>query len=121
MVVSKERLIEWEPQIRDVAQERILESTEKRLDVVQEKQEIQKSFLKKLKEVMKNKEGVVYAVIMNILILVGSIAAISLFIVIGGALMDPFLILSILLVILLFTVMEVFKLVEKETRCKNSH
>ena len=120
MVVAKERFIEWEPYVRDLAQERNLKSNKEPIDGVQEKQEIKRSFLKKMKDMIKNKEGLAYAIIVNSIILVSSLVAISLFIVIGGLLMDPFLILSILLLVLLFTVMEVFKLAEKETSCKNS-
>ncbi|MGB5912783.1 MAG: hypothetical protein WBH31_16440 [Promethearchaeia archaeon] len=120
MVVSKEKFIEWELNRCDLAKENILKENYKPVEIVQEKQELKKSYLRKVAEMIKARNSLVYAIIVNTLILTGSIVVISLFIVIGGLLMDPFLILSILLVILLFTVMEVFKLVEKETRCKNS-
>jgi hypothetical protein len=120
MVAAKEKIFEWEPQVRDVALERILEMNDRPIDVIQEKQVIKKSFLKKVAGLIKAKESLTHAIIVNMLILIGLIAVISLFIIMGGLFLDPFLILSILLVILLFTVMEVFKLVEKETRCKNS-
>ena len=119
MAAIKEEIFEWDPQVREIAQESIIESKEKDNDV-QEKQKIQKSFLKKMKDMIENKEGLGYAIIMNTFILIGSIMAISLCVVIGGLLMDPFLILSILLVVLLGIVLEVFKLAEKQTRCKNS-
>jgi len=120
MVVAKEEIFEWEPQIRDGAQEEILVSNYKPIDVVQGKQEIKKSFLKKVTDIIKAKESLKHTIIMNMLILVGSIAMISLFILMGGLLMNPFLILCILVVVLLIIVIEVFKLAEKETSCKNS-
>ena len=119
MVVSKDKSIEWEPQVRDFAQERILKSNNKPVDAVQEKQELKKSLLKKVGNLIKAKESLAHAIIVSILILVGSIAVISLFILIGGLLMDPFLIIGVLFMVLLFIMFEVFRLIDKETSCKN--
>ena len=120
MVVSKEKFIEWELIIYDIAKSNILKEDYKPVEIVQKKEEVRSSHLKKVKEVIKNKEGLGYAIIVNILILVGSIVVVSLFIAIGGLLMDPFLIFSVLFMVLLFVMLEFFKLIDKETSCKNS-
>ncbi|MFX1587169.1 MAG: hypothetical protein ACFFC1_03355 [Promethearchaeota archaeon] len=120
MVIAKEEIFEWEPEIRDVDQKRILKSNNKPIDAVQEKQELKKAFQKKLVDLIKVKENLAHVIIVNMLILVGSIAVISICIVIGRLLMDSFLIFSVLFMILLFVMFEVFRLVDKETNCKNS-
>ncbi len=119
MVVSKEKVIEWELVICDIAKDNILKEDYKSVEIVQKKEKVRSSFLKKAKEMIKNKEGLAYAIIVNILILVGLIVVISLIIGIGGLLMDPYLIFSVLFMVLLFVMYEVFRLVDKETSCKS--
>lgn len=147
MVVSKEKFTEWELISCDIAKANILKEDYKHVEIVQEeekarssplkklkevindreglgyaqkKEEVRSSPLKKVKEMIKNKEGLGYAIIVNILILMGLIVVISIFIGIGGLLMDPFLIFSVLFMVLLFIMLEIFRLVDKETSCKYS-
>ncbi|MFX1494034.1 MAG: hypothetical protein ACFFBZ_07110 [Promethearchaeota archaeon] len=120
MVVVKEQIFEWEPHIREDAQERILERSCAFIDVIQEKQKIKKSFLKKITSTIKAKESLAYAIIVNLLILISSIIVIVLFIKIKGLLANPILILGVLIITLLFTLYEVLKLAERQTNCKNS-
>ena len=119
MAVIREKFVEWEPQIREIDKENILKEDYKSVKIIQE-DKVRSSLRKKLKELIKNREGLGYAIIVNLLILIGSIIVIVSFIMIGGLLANPILILGALIMVLLFSLMEVFKLVEKETNCKKS-
>lgn len=119
MAAIREDIIEWEPPIREIAEENILTEDYKSVKIIQE-EVVRSSLRKKLKGLIKNKEGLSYAIIVNLLILIGSIIVIVSFIMIGGLLANPILILGALIMVLLFSLMEVFKLVEKETNCKKS-
>lgn len=120
MVASKEGIFEWELQVSDLTKSNILKEDYKPVKFVQEKQELKKPFLKKTAGIIKARESLAYAILVNVIILVSSIVVITSFIVIGGFLANPILILGVLMMVLLFTLVEVFKLVEKETKCKNS-
>ena len=120
MVAAKEDIFEWELQVRDITKSNILIEEYRPVKIVQEKQELKKSFLKKVAGVFRARESLAYAIIVNLIILIGSIIVITCLIMIGGLLANPILILGVLIIGLLFTLMEVFKLAEKETSCKNS-
>ena len=117
MAVIREKIIEWELEVSDFTKRNIPREDSK---LVQEKQELKKPFVNKKVGIIKARESLAYAILVNVIILVSSIIVISSFIVIGGLLANPILILGILIMVLLFTLVEVFKVAEKETSCKNS-
>jgi len=119
MAVIREEIIEWEPQIREIDKENIFKEDYKSVKIVQE-EKVRSSLRKKLIELIKNKEGLGYAIIVNLLILIGSIIVVVSFIMIGGLLANPILIFGALIMFLLFSLMEVLKLAEKQTNCKKS-
>lgn len=120
MVLVKEHFIEGEINSGDFIIENILEDKFLTQDNSKENQNSKSSNENEL-DITKVRESLSGIIIRNAILLLISILTISLFSVIGVLLSKLFIILIIIIGMMLFTLIKVFKLVQKETNCKNSH
>lgn len=118
MVVGKEKIFEWELKVSDNVERSISEEEIKFLDSRNEIHEVELSLLRKFSDIFKSKDNLAYAIIITTIIVISLIAVISLFFMISGLLLKPYLTLSLMGVIMVSTMCSIFKLVKRETRCK---